>query len=608
MKATDKIIGRLIVGCVFACCLSRFTTQTFAIEGLQVSVQSTNAVLSWPSDTNETYIVQFRPDLNAGSSWVTLTNFLPPDADTNLTTYTHSNSVQYPVIVSGSGGGGGGGVPLPGGGGTNYSSGGGTNGSSTTGFYRVVRNGVFLQGFQNSMTVSGTVEFPFEFGASTTNGVPSIRLFINGDSASSATTDIGPDGKLAVLWNTAFTANGTYEVYAQCDFDDETIFSITNTVTVDNQVHFVDFTTDFGEQLWVYAELSSPQADVSIDIYSDDGYIGTFSTSTTDGIISFLWDLTDPSQTVLTNETFYGVFNVAATSAQVATKAKAVTAAFGKNSNPPSFLKLANNSPKARTSGTVAPKGASYVPSNPATITWNKQYGWSGDNFVVAWGVTPIINNTTRLGNMIQSGVVDVLVSPAIDNAYTLSPGNTFNGTTYRLLSADKTNLLEYLADPSYRNFYYFGHGNSTRFGDYNEIAGWLTEIEENDVRRCLDNLAGKSVHHPYRFVFLDTCNSASGTLCEAFGIHRITVNRSVYQYNNLKARAFVGYVGSSKLPSTADDYIFSTAMLAEFFAEWRDGADINGIVQRAKQNAYWPLDPTVQIYGAYNLYRYYPY
>jgi len=48
--------------------------------------------------------------------------------------------------------------------------------------------------------------------------------------------------------------------------------------------------------------------------------------------------------------------------------------------------------------------------------------------------------------------------------------------------------------------------------------------------------------------------------------------------------------------------------MLAEFFAEWRDGADINGIVQRAKQNAYWPLDPSVTIYGAYNLYRYYPY
>jgi len=573
MKATGKIIGRLIVGCVFACCLSRFTSQTFAIEGLHVSVQSTNAVLSWPSATNETYIAQYRQTLNPTDSWVTLTNYLPAATNAAMTTFSNTPAS-----------------------------------TNRTGFYRVVRNGVFLRGFQGGLTLSGTVEFPFELGASTTNGVPSIRLFVNGDSASSVTTDIGPDGKLAVLWNTAFTANGTYDVYAQCDFDDETIFSITNTVTVNNLVHFIDFTTDFGNQIWVYAELSTPQANVSIGIYSDDGCIGTFSDSTTDGVISFLWDLTDPSGTLLTNETFYGVFNVAATSAQVVTKTKAVSAAFGMNSNPPPFLQLVDNSPKVRATGMAIPMGNLYVPTSPATIAWNKQYGWSGDNFVVAWGVTPIINNTTRLENMIQSGVVDILASVAADNAYILSPGNTYNGTCYRLLNADKTNLLGYLADPGYRNFYYYGHGNSTRFGDYNEYAGWLTDIEEREIRRYLGNQAGKATHHPYRFVFLDTCNSASGTLCEAFGIRRIAVDRSLYQYNNVKARAFVGYTGSSRLPNTADDYTFSAAMMAQFFAEWRDGADINGIVQRAKQNAYWPLDPTVTIYGAYNLYRYYPY
>ena len=46
MKTATKIIVKLAVGCVLACCLSRFTLQTFAIEGLKVSVQSTNAVLS----------------------------------------------------------------------------------------------------------------------------------------------------------------------------------------------------------------------------------------------------------------------------------------------------------------------------------------------------------------------------------------------------------------------------------------------------------------------------------------------------------------------------------------------------------------------------------
>ena len=52
MKATGKNIGRLIVGCAFACCLSLFTLQAFTIEGLKISVQSSNAVLSWPSASN----------------------------------------------------------------------------------------------------------------------------------------------------------------------------------------------------------------------------------------------------------------------------------------------------------------------------------------------------------------------------------------------------------------------------------------------------------------------------------------------------------------------------------------------------------------------------
>src|ERR1035437_2153844 len=95
MIATDKIIGRLIVGCVFACCLSWFTPQTFAIEGLQISVPSTNAVLSWPSDPSETYIVQYRNTLNATDSWQTLADYYPAFSNTNQTTFVHSNQLSF---------------------------------------------------------------------------------------------------------------------------------------------------------------------------------------------------------------------------------------------------------------------------------------------------------------------------------------------------------------------------------------------------------------------------------------------------------------------------------------------------------------------------------
>ena len=71
---------------------------TSAIEGLQISVQCSNVVLSWPSDetSGETYIVQYRADLTSTNPWTTLTNYMPPDAGTNLTFFVHSNIVQHP--------------------------------------------------------------------------------------------------------------------------------------------------------------------------------------------------------------------------------------------------------------------------------------------------------------------------------------------------------------------------------------------------------------------------------------------------------------------------------------------------------------------------------
>ncbi|HEY5234300.1 MAG TPA: hypothetical protein VIK35_12270, partial [Verrucomicrobiae bacterium] len=103
---TSKTVRRLIVGCVFACCLSLSTVQSFAIEGLQLSIQSSNVVLSWPSTNTETYIVQYRPTLTPDSSWLTLTDFLAAASDTNITVFVHSNIVQYPPVPAGGGGGG----------------------------------------------------------------------------------------------------------------------------------------------------------------------------------------------------------------------------------------------------------------------------------------------------------------------------------------------------------------------------------------------------------------------------------------------------------------------------------------------------------------------
>ena len=73
-----------------------------ALEGLKLSVQGCNVVLCWPSLPGQNYIVQYRPSLDPGTPWRTLTNAYPAAWTTNRTVFVHSNAVQYPKGGSGS--------------------------------------------------------------------------------------------------------------------------------------------------------------------------------------------------------------------------------------------------------------------------------------------------------------------------------------------------------------------------------------------------------------------------------------------------------------------------------------------------------------------------
>jgi len=88
-KSTIPIIAAIAV---------LFTTETNApaIEGLQLSLQCSNVVLSWPSIAGQNYIIQYRPTLDPSTPWQTLTNSYPGDWTTNVTVFVLSNIVQFP--------------------------------------------------------------------------------------------------------------------------------------------------------------------------------------------------------------------------------------------------------------------------------------------------------------------------------------------------------------------------------------------------------------------------------------------------------------------------------------------------------------------------------
>ena len=94
-----KSIKQVIVGTA-ALLLLASAVHTFAIEGLKLSLQCSNVVLSCPSIEGEIFIVQYRPTLDPNTPWVTLTSSLPADSGTNLTYFVHSNIVLHPNCAS----------------------------------------------------------------------------------------------------------------------------------------------------------------------------------------------------------------------------------------------------------------------------------------------------------------------------------------------------------------------------------------------------------------------------------------------------------------------------------------------------------------------------
>jgi hypothetical protein len=623
MKITQQLL------CIIAGVLMAFPADVRAVENLQITVQCPDVVLSWPSMEGEFYIVQHRQTVDTNSAWVTLTNAMPADSGTNWTCFVHSNQM---VCSTNSGSGGGGGSSTPPSPLDGMSSGdaltaakslppwevegrqphiwelenrppypwepGAVNISPTKvsalsggmagftddvetesseeengdmdfvrGFYRVVREGVHLWGVTNGIVLTGEVEIPIELGTTNVEKL-AVQLFADGIALPVCEVNIPDVGFPVARWNTAFLGNGTYSLHAECSFlgTEDVLVGVTNSVTVTNWVSFNEFQGSFGEQMWVYAEVAITNAVFEIAMYADEDYIGSFYGGTTNGLISFVWPLTGANNEVFTNETFQGEFYIAA----------------------------AGGNPRA---------------NPPALYRWYKEYGLSGDIFTVAWALTKMVPLASRMENLMLTGVINILANPAADDPYQLSPGNSFHGTAFRLTSATKTNLLCYLADPASRNFYFFGHGNATSFGDYHRaMGGWLAQITDQEIRDTLTNRFpyGRN-HHAYRFVFLDSCQSANGPLSDAFGIVRRQVHRMYYKdVLKIASRAFVGYLDRNiPLPTQAIHYDYNAEMLGNFFFEWREGADLHGIVARAKQHPNWPLHGSATIWGATNLFRY---
>jgi hypothetical protein len=604
-----------------------------AIPDLRITAQSTNVILSWPSAAGQTFVVQFRPDLQPETLWVTFANSYPAAAGTNRTTFTHLGGFVPATPCGGGGGGGSGGPPSPlsvspllvlgiegpvdattetsaivdrptatsetvivrerrnhpwpplppplwpllapeerahqetmaaeaaalaGISDSPHADGplGGPSCGVSTGFYRVVRTGLNLVNTPSS--ASGTVALRFELGIDpATDPLAGARLFANGNEAHVYDADLA---NTTLTWNTGFMTNGTYSINLLADLNFSSITSAVKTISLSNMVVFSSLQSMYGDRLWVYARLAIQQAVYEIDMYGESNdYIGTFSGSTGNGIISFAWDLTDPQGNPRTDMSFTGQFFVAAAGAP--------------------------------------------LPSTPSGVrTWNGEAWWLDGGMVIAWAA---LNNnaalTLKLEDMVLDGVVNIV------NYSPLSGGNVPLGSAFQLSGQSRAALMSELASFNYRDFYYFGHGTASAIGAFNDPQSIITHAQ---IRTNLGNWLGMLMpvqtnvvnNHPYRFVWLDGCETGKGTFCEAFGIEHFTLDLGYYRTYGLVPRAFLGF----KTTTTTNPHQtgFRAAMMAQFFNDWQMNNTLYYCVTNAAHHPTYPLPSSWVIYGATDLRR----
>ena len=186
--------------------------------------------------------------------------------------------------------------------------------------------------------LSGWVQFPIKFVVTnkdfegvavySTNGpiigadassVGDIRRWVSRHGTNGAIPADTNDGDWWLLWDTQMSDNGDYAVVAVLDFDgtNEPVVGVPVTVTVSNLFSFPnEVAQTFGSRMWIYFQ-TIPDASVQIDIFGEkSNYLGSFDpTSDTNGIVSFLWDLTDGNGHRFKDTSFSGVFTLEKTPA-----------------------------------------------------------------------------------------------------------------------------------------------------------------------------------------------------------------------------------------------------------------------------------------------------
>jgi hypothetical protein len=411
-----------------------------------------------------------------------------------------------------------------------------------------------------------TFEVPISYNLITNIG--NLNLYIDGSTASFQECDPATDGNCLLKWNTTYNSPGQHYLQVQLALNgqlqkgntpDASVFTAYGKILPffsTNVMQFDPFFSEFSDSgATLQAQLPEPDADYTIELKTLSGtHIKTITNSTSSGQINEFWDLTDDSGHTVTNESINAVFNVTLLDPGSGTSTRQLT------------------------------KGTSVTDGN-FTIAY-------------AWNNGSIASGAMR--DCVQFGAVDTLLTPSSPDFFNpdpyfstfndfTSPGDNGNPGFISSQGFANSNLLSNLADLSTRNFHFDGHGNDEAIGNgLGDKDPSVISIAAGDVGLRLQNFfngtSPKGRKHPYRFVFLDACDTADQKFwSRAFGIMDTITSTDLA--NGAAPQAFVGWVNESKGPQSSDDFEDFASTYAVFYNAWVNGATLDTCIQLASSH-----------------------
>lgn len=141
--------------------------------------------------------------------------------------------------------------------------------------------------------------------------------------------------------------------------------------------------------------------------------------------------------------------------------------------------------------------------------------------------------------------------------------------------------------------------------------------IDQQQIAYALGNvpLSFKNQHvalHPYRFVWLDGCDTAGGTLSQSFGIPSVPYSTNLFAAAGVESRAFLGYTGpisfdSSNSTSDRNSWPNHSVLLGQFLNAWITHQDnLGNLVNDAETsfgNYGYNMNSSAVVYGAYDMF-----